>query len=591
MPALLGASLGSSLDLKSKMSIWVIFTAISCWLIVAASAAKQPSELEPQRVIVHTTRGDVRGFHVQNALLKNMYRGEGDVFLGVPYTEPPVGERRFKKPQLIGNYDKLIEANKYGAICPQFEGEKHAGKYHTGMAEDCLTLNIFTPNATNNGAKYPVLVYIHGGGFKFGDVAEWMYHGIVSNIVRRQVIFVSFNYRVGMLGFFTTFTEEFPPNRGIWDQITALHWIHQEITNFGGDPSKVTLIGHSAGACSASSLAQSPAVDSSLFRGVILLSCAAEVCFDNVYGRFTQSLDRAEQTFRWNTVVDGELFTDVPSKMNWKKIPVLMGSTEDEYALYAEWALSAGKTKLSDYTAEFAAKTIRQWVTLIFGSEHAERVLELVQKEYPPPSKAAPNIEQTKYMNRVSQVSQVLGKLPEIRRTRRDLPADFQVLSDLIYIRAVGDEARMHLQQGNPNVWLWQIAFHTDYYSFYTYPDYKPVFHGMELFLLLQPDYAWTDGDQPKRWGKAEEMAADRIAQEFTDFTKYGKPSASWESLNIKQMNFWRFDGKDLVNNRTERFYASGYGGRGYAFWRRVAEAVRSGNLADFDDAAKHSEL
>uniref|UniRef100_A0A915CES6 Carboxylic ester hydrolase n=1 Tax=Parascaris univalens TaxID=6257 RepID=A0A915CES6_PARUN len=566
------------------------------------AVSKQPSENETVRVTVHTSRGDVRGFHVNNALLKNFYEGEADVFLGVPYAMPPIGEKRFKKPQIIGKYDKTIEANRYGAICPQYEGEFLAEMFQTGMDEDCLTLNIFAPNVTDKKSKYPVLVYIHGGGFKFGGVAEWMYHGIVSNLVRRGIVFVTLNYRVGMLGFFTTFTKQFPPNRGIWDQITALKWIQEEIVNFGGDPEKVTLIGHSAGACSASSLAQSPAVDDSLFRGVILLSCAAEVCFDKIYGNFTQSFDRAKQicsvevdesgwtkekittmeeclsklnhkeinaheasTFRWNTVIDGELFPDVPSKMKWKNIPVMMGSTEDEYAFYAEWALLTGKKTIADYTSEFVDESIREWVKLIFGAHRVQTIMQLVYDHYHPPEKSSSNIEQTKYMNRV--------------------------LSDLIYIRAVGDEAIAHIRQGNKNVWLWQIAFHSDYYSFYSYDDYKPVFHGMELFLLMQPDYAWTENAQPTRWGKAEEMAADKIAEEFIHFVKFGKPSGDWKPLNVEEMNFWKLDGKALANERKETYYSNGYGGEGYAFWRKIADEVANGEFDNIIRKGSHEEL
>uniref|UniRef100_A0A0M3IIG4 Carboxylic ester hydrolase n=1 Tax=Ascaris lumbricoides TaxID=6252 RepID=A0A0M3IIG4_ASCLU len=523
--------------------------------------SKQPSEDENVRVTVHTSRGDIRGFHVNNALLKNFYKGEADVFLGVPYAVPPIGEKRFKKPQIIGKYDKTIEANRYGAICPQYEGETLAERFQTGMDEDCLTLNIFAPNVANKKSKYPVLVHIHGGGFKFGGVAEWMYHGIVSNLVRRDIIFVTLNYRVGMLGFFTTFTKQFPPNRGIWDQITALRWIQEEIVNFGGDPEKVTLIGHSAGACSASSLAQSPAVDDSLFRGVILLSCAAEVCFDKIYGTFTQSFDRAKQicsvevdesgwtkekiktveeclskldhkqinaheasTFRWNTVIDGELFTDVPSKMKWKNIPVMMGSTEDEYALYAEWALSTGKKTIANYTSEFVDESIRDWVKLIFGANRVQKIMQLVHEQYPPPAKSSSYIEHTKYMNRVGFF----------------LPT---------------------------------------------------VFHGMELFLLMQPDYAWTENTQPTRWGKAEEIAADKIAEEFIHFVKFGKPSDDWKPLNVKEMNFWKVDGKTLANERKETYYSNGYGGKGYAFWRKIADEVANGEFDNIIRNDSHGEL
>ncbi|KAF8361036.1 hypothetical protein PRIPAC_87959 [Pristionchus pacificus] len=103
------------------------------------------------------------------------------------------------------------------------------------MAEDCMYLNVITPNVTG---KYPVMVYIHGGTFTTGGADIYHWKGAIRNLVSHGVVVVTFQYRLGMIGFFTTFTERFPPNRGMYDQILALRWVNEEIVNFGGDSSK-----------------------------------------------------------------------------------------------------------------------------------------------------------------------------------------------------------------------------------------------------------------------------------------------------------------------------------------------------------------
>ena len=118
-------------------------------------------------------------------------------------------------------------------------------------------MNIFTPNA-NSTYKYPVMLFIHGGAYTNGHAAEYPVRGIVRNFVSRGVIVVTFQYRLGMLGFFTTRTPEFPANLGLLDQVEAIKFVKEQIEFFGGNPYGITLFGQSAGSASVAAHTFSP---------------------------------------------------------------------------------------------------------------------------------------------------------------------------------------------------------------------------------------------------------------------------------------------------------------------------------------------
>ena len=102
------------------------------------------------------------------------------------------------------------------------------------------------------------MLWIHGGAMKAGSVRDYETEGIIRNFVSRGVVIVSIQYRLGMLGFFTTFTDEFPPNRGMLDQVEAIKFVREEIGNFGGNPYQITLFGESAGSASVAAHTYSP---------------------------------------------------------------------------------------------------------------------------------------------------------------------------------------------------------------------------------------------------------------------------------------------------------------------------------------------
>ncbi|GMS87328.1 hypothetical protein PENTCL1PPCAC_9503 [Pristionchus entomophagus] len=215
-------------------------------------AQEEPPEFT---VTAQTSAGPVRGFEVDYGSDKSqLYYGSASIFLGVPFAKVPVDDLRFKLPQPLCHFEEEVGSTEYKPRCPQGH-DIHGFDYLT--SEDCLYLNVFTPNISD-GRKRAVMFYIPGGMFQLGGADIYGYKGAVRNLVSRDVVVVVIQYRLSTIGFFTTFTPEFPANRGIFDVLLALRWTHNEIANFGGDPERVTIFGHSAGAMVADSLSFSP---------------------------------------------------------------------------------------------------------------------------------------------------------------------------------------------------------------------------------------------------------------------------------------------------------------------------------------------
>lgn len=187
------------------------------------------------------------------------------IFKGIPFAAPPVDELRWKAPQPPATWEGIKEAYEYAPSPYQPGGNP------SGMSEDCLYLNIWSPAKTKD-EKLPVMVWIYGGGFSFGSTAGSVTDG--KNLAQKGVVVVSIAYRVGQLGFLAhpdlsaENEENASGNYGLLDQIAGLEWIQKNIAAFGGDPEKVTIFGESAGGISVSMLCASPLAQG-LFSGAI----------------------------------------------------------------------------------------------------------------------------------------------------------------------------------------------------------------------------------------------------------------------------------------------------------------------------------
>lgn len=159
-------------------------------------------------------------------------------FKGIAYATAPIGELRWQAPQALSAKASLVDARSFGPICPQPASAEHP---EASMSEDCLNLNVWT---SGTQTKKPVMVWIHGGGFRAGS------NRIKGEVLAAEgVVIVSLNYRLGVLGFFAHPLIEGPDfNFGLLDLIAGLRWVQRNISAFGGDPGCVTVFGISAGA-------------------------------------------------------------------------------------------------------------------------------------------------------------------------------------------------------------------------------------------------------------------------------------------------------------------------------------------------------
>jgi len=194
-------------------------------------------------------------------------------FTGIPFAEPPVGDLRWKSPQPPRPWSGVRQTVQFGPRAMQLPVFGDMNFRSNGMSEDCLYLNVWTPDPAPTGLpKLPVLVYFYGGGFIAGDGSEPRYDG--SQMARRGIVAVTVNYRLNIFGFFAhpQLSAESPHhcsgNYGLLDQHAALRWVHENIAAFGGDPQRITIAGESAGSISVNAQMVSP-LSKDLIAGAI----------------------------------------------------------------------------------------------------------------------------------------------------------------------------------------------------------------------------------------------------------------------------------------------------------------------------------
>lgn len=234
-------------------------------------------------------------------------------YLGIPYAEPPIGNLRFKAPIPAAPWKDNLKATKHGAMCPQ---EDPILKLPYMGNENCLFLNVYTPQlATSDNRSYPVMIFIHGGGFVSGSGNLYG----PDYLLDEDIVFVTFNYRLGPLGFMSTGDEILPGNNGLKDQSLAIKWVNQNIKAFGGDPKRITIFGESAGGASVHFHMFSP-----LTRGL-----------------FSAAISQSGTVFsRW-ALTDKEFVVG-----NTKKLAQHVGCSSDNHFDMIECLRSVDKTKL-----------------------------------------------------------------------------------------------------------------------------------------------------------------------------------------------------------------------------------------------------
>ena len=221
---------------------------VPCYIFLVTSTICVNGFLVPDgKVSVKTNVGEIVGY--STVLNINGSQKVLNKFLGIPYAKPPIGTRRFRKPEPIDPFSSPLDASTFGPACLQLKlpGTGNVIKNVT-HSEDCLYLNVFTPSrlATDHHL-YPTMIWIHGGGFVIGSSNDYD-SGPLS--LSGDVVVVTINYRLNLFGFLSTYDNDTRGNMGLFDQHLAIRWIHDNIQAFGGDPNRITIFGESAGSAS-----------------------------------------------------------------------------------------------------------------------------------------------------------------------------------------------------------------------------------------------------------------------------------------------------------------------------------------------------
>ncbi|KAM6958443.1 neuroligin 4 X-linked a [Tautogolabrus adspersus] len=276
----MSASGGSSWMCRSTAGVNpLLLVGLASIFVVAAQTQQHP--------VVTTNYGKLRGVKVT---LPNEILGPVEQYLGIPYALAPIGERRFQAPEPPMSWPGIRNATQFAPVCPQFLEDRFllndmlpvwftanldtVVTYVQEQSEDCLYLNIYVPTEDDihdeNGLK-PVMVYIHGGSYMEGT-GNMIDGSILASY--GNVIVITINYRLGVLGFLSTGDQAAKGNYGLLDQIQALRWIKENIQAFKGDPKRVTIFGSGAGASCVSLLTLSH-YSEDLFQKAIIQSGTA----------------------------------------------------------------------------------------------------------------------------------------------------------------------------------------------------------------------------------------------------------------------------------------------------------------------------
>ena len=360
------------------------------------SAGADASTSAPRAV---TQQGPVEGEAVGKVL----------AFRGIPYAAAPVGALRFRAPQPPAMREGVLSALDMGPACPQLIDADLTENNHAMMAEDCLSLNVWTPGT--DARKRPVMVWIHGGAYVVGSARNTAYDG-ARLAARGDVVVVSINYRLGAWGFLALADHgsayEGSANAGLLDQLAALRWVRENVSAFGGDPQSVTIFGESAGASSVGALLSMPQA-ASLFSRAILQSglpsnqtpqayprskrLAAEFLTllgaaspAEVEGRSMQDLLDAQDTLftshsdlgTFGPVVDGITLKEPPftvvSEGRGNRVPILVGTTGEEMRYF---------TSVYDLGLERKPRALMQEQLKAAAGPRAAEVLATYEKLYP----------------------------------------------------------------------------------------------------------------------------------------------------------------------------------------------------------------
>lgn len=553
--------------------------------------------------IVQTRKGRVKGLRM------NVLGKELDVFYGIPFARPPLGNLRFKHPQPIDPWGGVLNATKKPNSCWQsvdtsgFEGAE-VWNPNTPLDEDCLYLNVWVPKTTPPFQDKSVMVWIFGGGFVAGTATLDVYDAKYI-AAENDIIVVSMQYRVGSLGFLAMFHRESPGNAGMFDQLMALHWVRDNIQYFGGNRDDVTIFGESAGAVSVGMHLLSP-MSRSLFQRAILqsagpqadwavlpdqeaknrslklakiLGCGQHEVYEIVDCLRTKpaNLFPANEydvikygvvRFPFVPIVDGTFLTETPRKAmrngHFKKCPVLIGNTLNEASYWMHYYDKEIFPKYSETDSSISSHQFGILVDDLFD----------YHPYYPKPlnsfGREAILFEYTPWKNPDDQA---------MNRYQLDM-----AIGDFNFICPSVDFAMEYAKAGM-NVYYYVFSHRS---STHYWADWMGIMHGDEInFVFGEPL------DESKKYRHDEKIFARKVMKYWTNFAKSGDPNRSPGELSLDEWPLYTNTTRkhivlraDLINRLDKsRAIQEGPRIRQCAFWREYLPSltVKTADMSEME--------
>lgn len=483
----------------------------------------------------------------ESGLVEGTAENSVRVWRGIRYASPPVGQLRWAPPHPMPKFTGVFKATEFGASCPQIKESPTQLSRLTKFSEDCLFLNIWAPGFTlPDDKKYPVLVWIHGGGFIAGSGSEAQFDG--TEFAKRGIILVTFNYRLGRLGFFahpalSAHDPDVPTgNYALMDQIEALRWVKTNIAVFGGDSNNVTLAGESAGAISAVAISTIPSTRG-LFHKLIIESAPMVLPFRDV--RLDKpGLPSAESIGKDWAESRGVHEYDPEAVTVLRSLPVELISPSsaslDEISaiMVASRPMHDGRILRRNPVAVYADKQ-QISVPIIVGSNGREDVVWSFEKDRTELVPVVPLTEE----DILAQISdrrgreQVTSYYQSLRDGREQMRGDAFAGSSAYFLAG---------QALSASVWLYR--FDTVPSQMRKVVDKAP--HGTELFYVFQTlDRFPHEGFNAK---KSDEKMARFMSQYWINFIRNGAPGreggVEWKSFNKIRPEMLHFRQKDIRN-------------------------------------------
>ncbi|XP_061090602.1 neuroligin-2a isoform X1 [Conger conger] len=517
--------------------VWLLGLALR---LALTSSQKTPEVGGAKHPMVTTNYGKLRGIRKD---LNNEILGPVEQYLGVPYATPPMGDRRFQPPEAPGSWQEVRNATQFAPVCPQnvhgvlpeimlpvwFTDNLYiAAGYIQNQSEDCLYLNVYVPTEDDirDRRKKPVMLFIHGGSYMEGtgnmfDASVLAAYG--------NVIVVTMNYRLGVLGFLSTGDQSAKGNYGLLDQIQALRWLNENIGHFGGDPERITIFGSGAGASCVNLLILSHHSEG-LFQRAIAQSGSAisswsvnyqplkytQILARKVGCSFSETVDLVEclrrKNFRelvdqdiqparyhiaFGPVVDGDVVPDDPEILmqqgEFLNYDILIGVNQGEGLKFVDDSGSESEEGISAAAFDY---TISNFVDNLYGYPEGKDILrETIKFMY------------TDWADRDN------GEMR--RKTLLALFTDHQWVAPAVAT------AKLHAEFQSP------VYFYTFYHHCQTEtrPEWADAAHGDEIPYVFGIPMVGATDLFPCNFSKNDVMLSAVVMTYWTNFAKTGDPN------------------------------------------------------------------